>query len=70
MQPHLKKCFDNIKSLRIQKMGITQKFEGQAMYSADGECVDFGNQVVLEGPVEVIHHRVEMLRFAGCTKGG
>ncbi|XP_033636218.1 dynein heavy chain 2, axonemal-like isoform X2 [Asterias rubens] len=52
VQPHLKKCFDNIKSLKMHKMGITQKFEAQGMYSADGEYVDFGHPVLLEGPVE------------------
>ena len=53
VQPHLKKCFDNIKTLKMHKMGITQKFEATAMYSADGECVEFGHPVLLEGPVEV-----------------
>ncbi|XP_030837708.1 dynein heavy chain 2, axonemal [Strongylocentrotus purpuratus] len=52
VQPHLKKCFDNIKTLKMHKMGITQKFEAQGMYSADGEYVEFGHPVLLEGPVE------------------
>lgn len=37
----------------MHKMGITQKFEAQGMYSADGEYVEFGHPVLLEGPVEV-----------------
>lgn len=52
VQPHLKKCFDNIKSLKMAKMGITQKIEAVGMYSAEGEFVEFGHSVLLEGPVE------------------
>ncbi|XP_071951094.1 dynein axonemal heavy chain 2-like isoform X2 [Antedon mediterranea] len=52
VQPHLKKCFDNISRLKMHKMGITQKFEAQGMYSGDGEYVEFGHPVLLDGPVE------------------
>ncbi|KAG5853301.1 hypothetical protein ANANG_G00071700 [Anguilla anguilla] len=52
VQPHLKKCFDNIKSLRISKMGISSKSEANGMFSSDGEFVDFTHTVLLEGPVE------------------
>ncbi|XP_031567025.1 dynein heavy chain 2, axonemal-like, partial [Actinia tenebrosa] len=52
VQAHLKKCFDNIRSLKMAKMGITQKTEAVGMYSADGEYVEFGHSVLLEGPVE------------------
>nr|XP_055054184.1 LOW QUALITY PROTEIN: dynein axonemal heavy chain 2 [Misgurnus anguillicaudatus] len=53
VQPHLKKCFDNIKSLRINKIGINnKKSEASGMFSADGEFVDFTHPVLLEGPVE------------------
>ncbi|KAG9346625.1 hypothetical protein JZ751_006936 [Albula glossodonta] len=52
VQPHLKKCFDNIKSLRINKMGISSKSEASGMFSSDGEFVDFTHSVLLEGPVE------------------
>ncbi|MCI4377271.1 hypothetical protein PGIGA_G00201730 [Pangasianodon gigas] len=53
VQPHLKKCFDNIKSLRINKMGIgSMKSEAGGMFSADGEFVEFTHPVLLEGPVE------------------
>ena len=34
-------------------MGISQKTEAVGMYSADGEFVEFGHSVLLEGPVEV-----------------
>ncbi|XP_062849650.1 dynein axonemal heavy chain 2 [Trichomycterus rosablanca] len=53
VQPHLKKCFDNIKSLRINKVGLTSsKSEANGMFSADGEFVEFSHPVLLEGPVE------------------
>eukprot|EP00794_Sanderia_malayensis_P010712 gene10712-11859_t len=52
VQPHLKKCFDNIKSLKIAQIGISQKVEAIGMYSADGELVEFSVSVPLEGPVE------------------
>lgn len=35
-------------------MGITQKTEAVGMYSAEGEFVEFGHSVLLEGPVEVV----------------
>ncbi|XP_039605580.1 dynein heavy chain 2, axonemal [Polypterus senegalus] len=52
VQPHMKKCFDNIKSLKIQKLGIGNRFEAFGMFSADGEYIDFVHPVLLEGPVE------------------
>ncbi|XP_073510575.1 dynein axonemal heavy chain 2 isoform X2 [Phyllobates terribilis] len=52
VQPHLKKCFDNIKSIKIQKVGVGSKSEAFGMFSAEGEYVEFTNPVLLEGPVE------------------
>ncbi|KAK2860339.1 hypothetical protein Q7C36_004505 [Tachysurus vachellii] len=53
VQPHLKKCFDNIKSLRINKTGLSgTKSEAVGMFSAEGEFVEFTHPVLLEGPVE------------------
>nr|XP_060635826.1 dynein axonemal heavy chain 2 [Anolis sagrei ordinatus] len=52
VQPHLKKCFDNIKCLKMQKIGNTNKFEALGMFSLDGEYIDFTHSVLLEGPVE------------------
>ncbi|XP_062240587.1 dynein axonemal heavy chain 2 [Platichthys flesus] len=51
MQPHMKKCFDNIKHLRIEK--ATVKPEALGMSSADGESIDFIQPVQLNKPVEV-----------------
>ncbi|XP_051799543.1 dynein axonemal heavy chain 2 isoform X2 [Acanthochromis polyacanthus] len=50
IQSHMKKCFDNIKSLRIE-MGKHNRACG--MYSADGEYVEFVSHVQLGRPVEV-----------------
>ncbi|XP_063485594.1 dynein axonemal heavy chain 2 isoform X3 [Symphalangus syndactylus] len=53
VQPHLKKCFDNIKLLRIQKVGgPSSKWEAVGMFSGDGEYIDFLHSVFLEGPIE------------------
>uniref|UniRef100_UPI0037E8313A dynein axonemal heavy chain 2 n=1 Tax=Semicossyphus pulcher TaxID=241346 RepID=UPI0037E8313A len=51
MQPHLKKCFDNIKSLQIEKVGHTSEASG--MFSADGEYIKFRIEVNLDRAVEV-----------------
>ncbi|XP_075307002.1 dynein axonemal heavy chain 2 [Odontesthes bonariensis] len=51
MQPHLKKCFDNIKSLKIVKLGIKRRADG--MFSADGEFITFQAAVPLDKVVEV-----------------
>ncbi|KAJ8310645.1 hypothetical protein KUTeg_012510 [Tegillarca granosa] len=58
VQPHLKKCFDNIKSLEMIKPSV--KWEASGMWSTEGEFVEYdspmiSNQnphVLLEGPVE------------------
>ncbi|XP_064639639.1 dynein axonemal heavy chain 2-like isoform X2 [Lineus longissimus] len=52
VQPHLKKCFDNIKTLKMSKTGIAQKYEAAGMFSADGEYVEYSHPVMLDGPVE------------------
>ena len=51
VQPHLKKCFDNIVRLKLHK--VRDKNEASCMMSADGEEVDFQQAVLLEGAVEV-----------------
>ncbi|KAM9855172.1 dynein axonemal heavy chain 2-like [Aulostomus maculatus] len=51
MQPHLKKCFDNIKSLKIEKVG--DKSVATGMFSADGEFIKFAHPVHLDKAVEI-----------------
>ena len=51
VQPHMKKCFDNIKSLNMKPNG-PGRLEALGMESSEGEYVQFGNPVLLEGPVE------------------
>ena len=53
VQPHLKKLFDNVKSLKLQKAQIGSKMDAASMFSAEGEEVPFSNNLTLEGPVEV-----------------
>nr|CAD7568025.1 unnamed protein product [Timema californicum] len=64
VQPHLKKCFDNINKLKIAKGPVSLKLEGQGMFSAEGEYIDFSSPIILEGPVELWLCRVEdMMRL-------
>ena len=51
IQPHLKKCFDNIKTLDMARMLNTM--EATHMNSSEGEKVEFKAPVRLEGVVEV-----------------
>lgn len=52
VQPHFKKLFDNIKSLKFQKAAIGSKTEALSMFSQEGEEVSFLGPLTLEGPVE------------------
>ena len=56
VQSHLKKLFDNIKSLKLQKSSIGNKTEALSMFSQESEEVMFTGALILEGPVEVSHH--------------
>ncbi|XP_051176804.1 dynein axonemal heavy chain 2 [Leptopilina boulardi] len=51
IQPHTKKLFDNIKSLKLIKT-TTLKYIAEGMLSSEGEYVEFLKPVLLEGPVE------------------
>ncbi|EDV25795.1 uncharacterized protein TRIADDRAFT_23475 [Trichoplax adhaerens] len=51
VQPHLKKCFDNIYSLKLNKANLSRS-EALGMTSADGESIEYIQPVILEGPVE------------------
>eukprot|EP00741_Cyanophora_paradoxa_P024436 tig00022075_g23593.t1 len=50
VQPHLRKCFDNILMLDFEEGG--DEVEITAMYSAEKERVEFSNVVYPRGPVE------------------
>jgi dynein heavy chain, axonemal len=50
---HMKKLFDNIKKLKLQKTNTSSKFEALSMFSSDEEEVLFAGPLTLEGPVEV-----------------
>ncbi|KAI8853504.1 dynein heavy chain, N-terminal region 2-domain-containing protein [Chytridium lagenaria] len=54
VQPHLKKCFDNINKLDLVIAGTDNRRHNEAtgMHSGDGEFVPFYAPVVVEGPVE------------------
>ncbi|VDO81017.1 unnamed protein product [Schistosoma margrebowiei] len=51
VMPHLKKCFDNITLLRLEKTNFLV-YNALSMFSLDGEEVPFKNKVRLDGPVE------------------
>nr|XP_049696661.1 dynein axonemal heavy chain 2 [Helicoverpa armigera] len=52
IQVHLKKLFDNVNRIRIDKnpMGLPV---AKAMTSEDGECVEWKYNLVLDGPAEI-----------------
>lgn len=50
VQPHLRKCFDNMSSLIFEKGKNSKAMIG--MISADGEVVQFSQKVMAEGNVE------------------
>ncbi|KAJ3242061.1 Dynein heavy chain 2, axonemal [Chytriomyces hyalinus] len=54
VQPHLKKCFDNLYKLELNAVGTDSRrhFEAIGMHSGDGEFVPYFTPVVIEGPVE------------------
>ncbi|KAJ1345264.1 hypothetical protein BSLG_000778 [Batrachochytrium salamandrivorans] len=55
VQPHLKKCFDNIHKLELAMAGSDGRRYNEAlgMHSGDGEYVQFHTPVVVEGPIEI-----------------
>jgi len=57
VQPHLKKCFDAIKSIKMEKG--RKQIEASAMNSPEGEKVEFQNNVVTEGAVEIWMSQIE-----------
>jgi dynein heavy chain len=63
IQPHLKKCFDNINRLEMCLIGNEGRRNNEAigMHSGDGEYVPFFAPVILEGPVEMWLLDIELM---------
>ncbi|XP_030749874.1 dynein heavy chain 2, axonemal [Sitophilus oryzae] len=53
VQIHLKKLFDNLTKIKIQKNQVLNKQECLAMFSDDGEMTEFIKPFLLEGPTEL-----------------
>lgn len=53
VQPHLKKLFDNLIKMKIQKNLGLNKQEAVGMFSDDGEYVEFSKPFFLDGSSEV-----------------
>lgn len=53
VQPHLKKLFDNLNKMKIQKSVGLNKQEAVGMFSDDGEYVEFSKPFFLDGPSEI-----------------
>ncbi|CAG9862849.1 unnamed protein product [Phyllotreta striolata] len=52
VQQHLKKLFDNINKVKIEKNLAYKKMEALGMYADDGEYMEFVRPVLLDGPSE------------------
>ena len=63
VQPHLKKCFDNINKLELAMAGTENRRHNEAigMHSGDGEYVAFHAPVIVEGPVEMWLLEIEQM---------
>ena len=59
VQPHMKKCFDNIVKLDLSR--IRDKWDATHMNSAGGEKVEFATAVRLDGAVEVSAYKQLLL---------
>ncbi|XP_057654894.1 dynein axonemal heavy chain 2 isoform X2 [Diorhabda carinulata] len=52
VQPHLKKLFDNINKIKIQRNTGVNKHECLGMFADDGEYIEFVRPFFLDGPSE------------------
>eukprot|EP01135_Chromosphaera_perkinsii_P005558 Nk52_evm107s352 gene=Nk52_evmTU107s352 len=70
VQPHMRKCFDNIKSLELGLIGQNNRRYNEAlgMYSSDGEHVPFNAPVLIEGPVELWLCEIEIAMRSSLRK--
>jgi dynein heavy chain len=70
VQPHLKKCFDNLHKLELSMAGTDGRRHNEAigMHSGDGEYVPFINPVIVEGPVELWLTDIESMMISTLRK--
>jgi dynein heavy chain len=70
VQPHLKKCFDNLYKLELAMAGTDSRRHNEAigMHSGDGEYVPFINPVIVEGPVEMWLTDIESMMISTLRK--
>ncbi|XP_014244414.1 dynein heavy chain 2, axonemal isoform X2 [Cimex lectularius] len=61
IQPHLKKLFDNIVKVSMEKHNIYTRMEASGMYSAEGEYIPWNKVLHLEGPVEIWLNNIESI---------
>lgn len=61
VQPHLKKLFDNLTKIKLQKNVAVNKFEVTGMFSDDGEYVAFTKTMLLEGASEIWLSKLEQV---------
>ncbi|XP_071050357.1 dynein axonemal heavy chain 2 isoform X2 [Onthophagus taurus] len=52
VQPHLKKLFDNMNKIKLQKNITSGKSEAAGMFADDGEYMEFPKFVTIDGPAE------------------
>ncbi|XP_064554393.1 dynein axonemal heavy chain 2 isoform X2 [Drosophila montana] len=60
VQTHLKKLFDNLNKLELRRVGkALSRWQATAMYSDDGECVEFLQVLYIDGPSERWLNQIE-----------
>lgn len=60
VQTHLKKLFDNLYKLELRRVGkALSRWQATAMYSDDGECVEFLQVLYIDGPSERWLNQIE-----------
>lgn len=69
VQKHIKKCFEGIKTLKMQApSGNVKAYEALHMNSPDGETASFAENVIIDGPVELWLVQVEKAMRRGISK--
>lgn len=69
VQKHIKKCFEGIKTLKMNPpAGALKTFEATLMNAPDGETAPFADNVIIDGPVELWLVQVEKAMKRGIAK--